>query len=55
MSSNYAKYSYLGFGVEVNQHYTEVLLELKIFSHVHLIPVQWTDIIQITNRMQLAR
>jgi hypothetical protein len=45
----------LVFGVEVNQHYTEIHLEWKTFSHVLLIPVQWTDISQIINHMQLAK
>ena len=44
MSSNCVKY--LICVAEVIRHYNDVLLELNTFSHihVHLLPVNWTDL-----------
>jgi hypothetical protein len=46
-SSNCVKF--LMLGAEVIQHYTEVLLELNTFSHIHLLLVEWTDLYRISN------
>ena len=48
MSSNCVKY--LIGGAEVIQRYTEVLLELNTFPHIHVLLVQWTDLYSVIQK-----